>query len=96
VPGVYAYSINPKQFDGFRDRFTVTRAKDDSLEADLLTGSLRSNMRLFRNLSTVDPLIAEQREWSRIEETDAATAHISSGGCTAAAHHSPARRCEVD
>jgi len=29
--GYNVYSINPKQLDRFRDRFTVSGAKDDSL-----------------------------------------------------------------
>jgi Transposase len=43
------YSINPKQLDRFRDRFTVAGAKDDSLDAYVLADSLRTDMHLFRN-----------------------------------------------
>jgi Transposase len=57
--GFNVYSINPKQLDRFRDRFTVAGAKDDSL---------RTDMRLFRKLSVAEPLIVELREWSRIDE----------------------------
>jgi transposase len=66
--GFNMYSINPKQLDRFRDRFTVAGAKDDSLDADVLADSLRTDMRLFRKLSVADPLIIELREWSRIDE----------------------------
>jgi transposase len=62
------YSINPKQLDRFRDRFTVAGAKDDSRDADVLADSLRTDMRAFRKLSIADPVIVELREWSRIEE----------------------------
>ena len=62
------YSINPKQLDRFRDRFTVAGAKDDSRDADVLADSLRTDMRAFRKLSSVDPTIVELREWSRIDE----------------------------
>src|SRR6516225_4124899 len=62
------YSINPKQLDRFRDRFTVAGAKDDSRDADVLSDSLRTDMRAFRKLSIADPLIVELREWSRIDE----------------------------
>ena len=62
------YSINPKQLDRFRDRFTVAGAKDDSLDADVMADSLRTDMRLFRKLSIAEPLIVELREWSRIDE----------------------------
>ena len=62
------YSINPKQLDRFRDRFTVAGAKDDSRDAEVLADSLRTDMRAFRKLSSVDPTIVELREWSRIDE----------------------------
>jgi transposase len=66
--GFNVYSINPKQLDRFRDRFTVAGAKDDSLDADVLGDSLRTDMRLFRKLSIAEPRIVELREWSRINE----------------------------
>jgi hypothetical protein len=66
--GFNVYSINPKQLDRFRDRFTVSGAKDDSLDAYVLANSLRTDMPLFRKLSVADPLIIELREWSRIDE----------------------------
>jgi transposase len=66
--GFNVYSINPKQLDRFRDRFTVAGAKDDSLDAYVLADSLRTDMRLFRKLSVAEPLIVEVREWSRIDE----------------------------
>src|SRR5215510_1025906 len=34
--GFNVYSINPKQLDRFRDRFTVAGSKDDSLDAYVL------------------------------------------------------------
>src|SRR5262249_54234366 len=66
--GFNVYSINPKQLDRFRDRFTVAGAKDDSLDAYVLADSLRTDMPLFRKLSIAEPLIVELREWSRIDE----------------------------
>jgi Transposase len=66
--GFNVYSINPKQLDRFRDRFTVAGAKDDSRDADVLADSLRTDTRLFRKLSVAEPLIVELREWSRIAE----------------------------
>src|SRR5262245_58197051 len=56
--GFNVYSINPKQLDRFRDRFTVAGAKDDSLDAYVLADSLRTDMPLFRKLSVAEPLIA--------------------------------------
>lgn len=66
--GFNVYSINPKQLDRFRDRFSVAGAKDDSLDADVLADSLRTDMRLFRKLTIAEPLIVELREWSRIDQ----------------------------
>lgn len=66
--GFNVYSINPKQLDRFRDRFTVSGAKDDSLDAYVLADSLRTDMQLFRKLAIAEPLIVELREWSRIDE----------------------------
>src|SRR6516225_8689170 len=66
--GFNVYSINPKQLDRFRDRFTVAGAKDDSLDAYVLADSLRTDTRLFRKLTIVEPLVVELREWSRIDE----------------------------
>jgi hypothetical protein len=66
--GFNVYSINPKQLDRFRDRFTVAGAKDDSLDAYVLADSLRTHMPLFRKLGVAEPLIVELREWSRIDE----------------------------
>ena len=65
--GFNVYSINPKQLDRFRDRFTVAGAKDDSLDAYVLADSLRTE-HLFRKLTIAEPLIVELREWSRIDE----------------------------
>ena len=62
------YSINPKQLDRFRDRFTVSGAKDDGRDADVLADSLRTDMRAFRKLSIAEPIVIELREWSRIDE----------------------------
>jgi transposase len=66
--GFNVYSINPKQLDRFRDRFTVAGAKDDSLDAYVLADSLRTDMPLFRKLTIAEPLIVELREWSRVDE----------------------------
>jgi transposase len=67
--GFNVYSINPKQLDRLRDRFTIAGAKDDSLDCFVLGSSLRSDPHCFRKLDPADPLIIELREWSRIHET---------------------------
>lgn len=62
------YGINPKQMDRFRDRFTLAGAKDDSRDAETMASALRTDLRCFRPLVTMDPIVIELREWSRIAE----------------------------
>lgn len=62
------HSINPKQLDRFRDRFTVAGAKDDRLDARVLADSLRTDAARYRRLSLLDPEIIQLRECSRTAE----------------------------
>jgi transposase len=64
--GMVVHSINPKQLDRFRDRFSVAGAKDDRLDAYVLADALRTDQRKFRVLAIDHPLIIEIRESSRI------------------------------
>lgn len=66
--GFSVYSINPKQLDRFRDRFTVAGAKDDRRDALVLASSLRTDRHAFRLLQVDDALVIELREWSRMLE----------------------------
>ena len=66
--GFLVFAINPKQLDRFRDRFTVAGAKDDSRDARVLGGALRTDHQAFRRLVVGDPLVIELREWSRIAD----------------------------
>jgi transposase len=66
--GFKVYSINPKQLDRFRDRFTVAGAKDDRRDADVLGASLRTDPRAFRALEPADPAIVELREWTQMAD----------------------------
>lgn len=64
--GFAVHSINPKQLDRFRDRFTTAGAKDDSLDAKVLADSLRTDGQCFRKLQVEPEQIIELREWSRM------------------------------
>lgn len=64
--GFGVHSINPKQLDRFRDRFTVAGAKDDRRDARVLADSLRTDGRAFRRIENDDPDVIELREWSRM------------------------------
>lgn len=66
--GVAAFSINPKQLDRFRDRFTVSGAKSDKLDAFVLASTLRTDVRLYRRIELGDPALVELREMVRARE----------------------------
>ena len=66
--GFQVFSINPKQLDRFRDRFSVSGAKDDRRDARVLADSLRTDVRSFRRLTVDEPAVIELREWSRMAE----------------------------
>ena len=66
--GVDVFSINPKQLDRFRDRHTVSGAKDDRREAFVLADSLRTDRKLYRQLVLGDPALVELRELARAYE----------------------------
>ena len=66
--GIAVHSINPKQLDRFRDRFSPAGAKDDRRDARVLASALRTDPHCFRRLEPTDPTIVELREWSRLSE----------------------------
>jgi transposase len=66
--GFKLYSINPKQLDRFRDRFSPAGAKDDSRDTDVLASALRTDPQAFRKLLPDAPLLVELREWQRMAE----------------------------
>jgi transposase len=66
--GFAVFSINPKQLDRFRDRFSVAGAKDDRLDARVLADSLRTDPAHFRRLSPEAPEVIRLREWSRLAD----------------------------
>jgi transposase len=66
--GMVVHSINPKQLDRFRDRFTVAGAKDDRRDAHVLADSLRTDAKCFRVLRVDDAKVIELREWSRMAD----------------------------
>jgi hypothetical protein len=66
--GFAVHAINPKQLDRFRDRFSVSGAKDDRRDARVLGDSLRTDTRCFRRLKPDEPRLIELREWLRMAE----------------------------
>lgn len=66
--GFAVHALNPKQLDRFRDRFSVSGAKDDRRDARVLGDSLRTDTRCFRRLKPDEPRLIELREQLRMTE----------------------------
>lgn len=66
--GYAVFSINPKQLDRFRDRFSVAGAKDDRRDALVEAHALRTDRYAFRPLALGDPRLLRLRELARAEE----------------------------
>ncbi len=66
--GFVVFSINPKQVNRFRDRFTVAGAKDDTRDALVLGSSLRTDRRSFKRVEADSPEIIRLRDLSRFED----------------------------
>ena len=68
VHGFAVYSINPKQLDRFRDRYSPAGAKDDRRDARVLAAALRTDPHAFHRVEPADPHAVGLREWSRIAD----------------------------
>jgi len=66
--GFEVYSLNPKQLDRFRDRFSPAGSKDDRLDARVLGDSLRTDPRAFRRLTAEPGWLVKMRQASRMED----------------------------
>ena len=66
--GFKVYSINPKQLDRFRDRFSPAGAKDDRRDARVLADAVRTDPNSLRELNPLDSEIVKLREWSRTSD----------------------------
>ncbi|HEY7710356.1 MAG TPA: IS110 family transposase [Candidatus Entotheonella sp.] len=66
--GFHVFAINPKQLDRFRDRHSVSGAKDDRRDAFVLADSVRTDQPRFRRLQLDEPQCLGLRELSRAEE----------------------------
>ena len=60
------YSINPKQLDRYRDRFSLPGAKGDRLDARVSTESVRLDRNHLRHLDAQMPEVATLRDCSRL------------------------------
>jgi transposase len=66
--GFAVFSINPKQLDRFRDRYSPAGAKDDERDALVLADALRTDQHCFRAVRLDDPDVIRLRELSRLED----------------------------
>jgi transposase len=66
--GFAVFSINPKQLDRFRDRYSPAGAKDDRRDALVLADSLRTDLHCFHRVKLDEPTIIRLRELSRLED----------------------------
>jgi transposase len=73
--GIVVSTINPKQLDRFRDRFSPAGAKDDRRDARVLADALRTDRQAFRKVLADPPEVVALRglvredDALRIEET---------------------------
>jgi len=67
--GFHVFAINPKQLARFRDRHTMSGAKDDRRDAFVLADSVRTDQPSFRRIQLDEPQLLLLRELSRAEET---------------------------
>lgn len=65
---VAVYSINPKQLDRFRDRYSPAGCKDDRRDAFVLAQSLRTDEQCFRRIRLGDAERVQLRELSRLHD----------------------------
>lgn len=63
--GFAVFSVNPKQLDRFRDRYSLAGAKDDRLDALVAANVLVTDMELLRRLETPGQQAVALRHWSR-------------------------------
>ena len=66
--GFRVFAIGPKQLDRFRDRYFPAGSKDDSLDAQVLAQTLRSDRYAYRELSVPEAHVLELRDLSRSAE----------------------------
>src|SRR5579863_7444092 len=63
--GFAVFSLNPRQMDRFRDRYTMAGAKDDRRDAYVIADALRTDRSLFRRVRLDSAGILRIRELSR-------------------------------
>lgn len=65
--GFAVFTLNPKQIDRFRDRYSPAGAKDDRRDSFVGANALRTDPEAFERVVPSHPAVVELREWSRID-----------------------------
>jgi transposase len=65
---IKVYTLNPKQLDRFRDRYSPAGAKDDRRDALVLASALRTDRPAFRQVVLDQPELIQLRELVRIDD----------------------------
>lgn len=65
--GFALFTLNPKQIDRFRDRYSPAGAKDDRRDSFVGANALRTDPAAFHRIEPNAPAVVELREWSRID-----------------------------
>jgi Transposase len=63
--GFAVFSINPKQLDRFRDRHTISGAKDDRRDAFVLAASMVTDLHAYREVKSESAFVVRICELSR-------------------------------
>lgn len=66
--GIAVFAVNPKQVDRFRDRHSMSGAKDDRRDAFVLADALRTDGHRFQRLQLPPPEIVALRELLRTRD----------------------------
>jgi hypothetical protein len=66
--GFAVFSINPRQLDRFRDRYSPAGAKDDRHDAFVLADALRTDIHCFHAVLIDEPAMIRLRELARLED----------------------------
>lgn len=65
--GIAVYAINPKKVDRFRDRHSMSGAKDDRRDAFVIADALRKDLHLFQHVEVPSPAVIALRGWLSID-----------------------------
>ncbi|MFI5091556.1 MAG: transposase [Terriglobales bacterium] len=65
--GFTVFTLNPKQMDRFRDRYSPAGAKDDRRDCFVGGNALRTDANAFHRVEPESDAARELREWSRID-----------------------------